>query len=1433
MNAILAAEGDLTSLNVFDLLSGSMHFSLSKAPVTLSSPSVTGQPLLAFSFSQLNLAIGTPTFGLSITSGSIHAAALSDGAGASWFGLHGTGLSGSLNVPGVTATVAGLEVKVNQFSGTATAAIDWTQTALSSTNVGLMAAILAAEGDLTSLNVFDLLSGSMHFSLSKAPVTLSSPSVTGQPLLSFSFSQLNLAIGTTNFGLSITSGSIHAAALSDGAGASWFGLHGTGLSGSLNIPGVTATVAGLEVKVNKFSGTATAAIDWTQAALSSTNVGLMAEILAAEGDQTSLNGFGLLSGSMHFSLRKTPVTLTSPPVNNQPLLAFSFSQLNLAIGTTTFGLAITSGTIKAAALSDGAGASWFGLHGTGLSGSLNVPGVTATVAGLEVKVNQFSGSATAAIDWTQTALSSTNVGLMAAILAAEGDLTSLNVFDLLSGSMHFSLSKAPVTLTAPSVTGQPLLAFSFSQLNLAIGTTTFGLAITGGSIKAAALSDGAGASWFGLHGTGLSGSLNIPGVTATVSGLEVKVNQFSGSATAAIDWTQTALASTNIGLSSAILAAEGDLVTVNVFDLLSGSMHFSLSNAPVALTTPAVNNQPLLSFSFSQLNLAIGTSTFGLSITSGSINAAALSDGAGASWFGLHGTGLSGSLNIPGVTATVAGLEVKVNQFSGTASAAIDWTQTALTSTGVGLASQILAAEGDLTSLNVFDLLSGSMHFSLSKAPVTLSSPSVTGQPLLAFSFSQLNLAIGTPTFGLSITSGSIHAAALSDGAGASWFGLHGTGLSGSLNVPGVTATVAGLEVKVNKFSGTASAAIDWTQTALTSTNVGLASQILAAEGDLTSLNVFDLLSGSMHFSLSKTPVTLTSPPVNSQPLLAFSFSQLNLAIGTPTFGLAITSGTIKIGALSDGTNNWFGLDASQLAGTFTVGSGFISATLANGVIKLNRASNGTLLDWTQGGLSAAHLNLTSNQPTVISGQLVSLQIANILRGSTGFSLVRTTGVNAPSVSVTNGTLMVLTFTNLFVSVGSTSIGVVITGTGITLAILSNSSNTATWVGINATGLGANLTVPGVVADVSNLTVQVNKAQVAPNQLIWADVADAPAAIKALPTGDSVKVEGDLANLSVASLITGSAHLTVATEIVDVTGGPTLANATLLTLSLSKLLLKVGVGSFGLTIGDGTDTSARIGIASIAPADAADTRRWLAVVSSNLSISLSLPVVSASISGVSIQANRASGTSTLLNWGTQVMQNSLPFQVFAGGVQVTLDPTTTFAIGGQLTLDFPDATNPFLHIQGGFDLTQCTASVSLSPTDKLIGASLLTFAVRQAQVTLGSTKSLYVSVASANLALVLLHAPAANDNRTWLAFEGSLGTATLHDATNSQLFTLAADKVNVQINSADGSDADGTPATALDWTTQLDLEPNGTFGQPSDQVVGGGTTTDLRQQIIP
>src|SRR5258708_7042030 len=168
-------------------------------------------------------------------------------------------------------------------------------------------------------------------------------------------------------------------------------------------------------------------------------------------------------------------------------------------------------------------------------------------------------------------------------------------------------------------------------------------------------------------------------------------------------------------------------------------------------------------------------------MTSGSISEASLTDGAGLSWFGLNGTGLSGTLTIPGVAASVANLSVQVNQAKGTGATAIDWTT--VTGSGLSLAGSLLKAEGDLTSLDVFGLLSGSAHFAISKTLVTLTSPVVTSQPLLAVALSNLQLAVGTAGYGLQITSGSINAASLTDGAGLSWFGLNGSGLSGSLKI--------------------------------------------------------------------------------------------------------------------------------------------------------------------------------------------------------------------------------------------------------------------------------------------------------------------------------------------------------------------------------------------------------------------------------------------------------------------------------------------------------------------------------------------------------------------------------------------------------------------------------------------------------------------------
>src|SRR5258708_35060813 len=123
------------------------------------------------------------------------------------------------------------------------------------------------------------------------------------------------------------------------------------------------------------------------------------------------------------------------------------------------------------------------------------------------------------------------------------------------------------------------------------------------------------------------------------------------------------------------------------------------------------------------------------------------------------------------------------------------------------------------------------------------------------------------------MTSGSISEASLTDGAGLSWFGLNGTGLSGTLTIPGVAASVANLSVQVNQAKGTGATAIDWTT--VTGSGLSLAGSLLKAEGDLTSLDVFGLLSGSGHFALSKSPVALSSPPAASRRLLSVALSSL------------------------------------------------------------------------------------------------------------------------------------------------------------------------------------------------------------------------------------------------------------------------------------------------------------------------------------------------------------------------------------------------------------------------------------------------------------------------------------------------------------------------------------------------------------------------------
>jgi hypothetical protein len=126
------------------------------------------------------------------------------------------------------------------------------------------------------------------------------------------------------------------------------------------------------------------------------------------------------------------------------------------------------------------------------------------------------------------------------LIHAQGDITTLNVADLVSGSAHFDLTRKLIKVNQGGSFDATLLTFALSSLHLALGTETFGIAITGGSVAIAAITPALSTDarrWVGVVGRDLGASLNLAGfVTATLDNVNLQLNNFSGGATV-LDWT--------------------------------------------------------------------------------------------------------------------------------------------------------------------------------------------------------------------------------------------------------------------------------------------------------------------------------------------------------------------------------------------------------------------------------------------------------------------------------------------------------------------------------------------------------------------------------------------------------------------------------------------------------------------------------------------------------------------------------------------------------------------------------------------------------------------------------------------------------------------------------------------------------------------------------
>src|SRR6185312_7393746 len=171
----------------------------------------------------------------------------------------------------------------------------------------------------------------------------------------------------------------------------------------------------------------------------------------------------------------------------------------------------------------------------------------------------------------------------------------------------------------------------------------------------------------------------------------------------------------------------------------------------------------------------VGTSTFGLLITGGSIAIAAITPTLSTDtrrWVTVKGDELGASLNLGGfVTATLQHVKVEVNSFSG-GGTVLNWQtsvdlnkdgaaggpadQLVVNGVPIDLTSDLTKVEGDLTSLNIANVVSGSAHFEVTKRTTTVDSSGHVPVTLITFGLSSLHLTVGTGTFGISITSGSV-----------------------------------------------------------------------------------------------------------------------------------------------------------------------------------------------------------------------------------------------------------------------------------------------------------------------------------------------------------------------------------------------------------------------------------------------------------------------------------------------------------------------------------------------------------------------------------------------------------------------------------------------------------------------------------------------------
>ncbi|HEV7132735.1 MAG TPA: hypothetical protein VGN27_03260, partial [Gaiellaceae bacterium] len=667
--------------------------------------------------------------------------------------------------------------------------------------------------------------------------------------------------------------------------------------------------------------------------------------------------------------------------------------------------------------------------------------------------------------------------------------------------------------------------------------------------------------------------------------------------------------------------------------------------------------------------------------------------------------------------------------------------------------------------------------------------------------------------------------------------------------------------------------------------------------GDVSDLNVFNVLQGGAKFQVSSKAVdvnvdggafspspggdlhgaTLTTFGIDLNEDPGVTTQTRYLTIGTSDANLTLQDGVLAVAVVapadSADTRQWVAVKGVGIVGLLNLG-GVITAA-ASGDVSINSASGGaTALDW----VHAIDLDNTgttfvadpvkvlgttidlSSPGTTVSGTLSNVNVANVLSGSTGFSVtdqaVKLNDDGNSGTTAIDATLLAVTLTGLQLRVGTADVYASVTGGPLSLySVAPTAPDGRSWLAVDGSGLGGSIHL-GTLASgtLSALLVRLNRVTGSTYLLDWRN--DVTSTTVTLPSisGVLTQLSGHVDSLAIGSFVRGSADFDLSKSLVNIqVGAENLAGAILLTFGLSNLDLTVG-DTTGVYLDVKSGTLAVASLTAPAPSTGTDTRSWLVVAGSVGTITFhGVTGVDLTVSSLNVKVNTASGTfddgtnptvdASALDWthaldlnangtygdtgtnGDQLVVGSTPIDLTSALVAASGSATVKILdfVTGAVTFDFQQKTvNIDANNNGTFAPGDTSGTAPIRGPPDVAGATLTTLGltIDSPGISIGVDGGPRLTATGGTLALALVTPPSsASDTRSWLALTSDIPTVSFSGFSG---FDAHGSNIHIQINQAQGAYTSGTPIPPLplNWQTSV-LDPS----TGSAVAVTAGTTT--------